>query len=597
MTSLPVRSGLLAGIVLAAPALLLEAQGPPTMFPPVRGLHEMVGAANNFEVEAGYRILTQGGNAVDAGVASVLAASVTELNRFGIGGEMPLIIKMAGQPPIVISGVGVAPAKATVEFYARRQPEPWEDSARMPPVPMQGILSAITPGVFDGLILALDKYGTKSFAEVAQPAIEYAEQGFPMLEEFGGMLHSYQRILALWPDSLKFFYPEGVPTARGDIFREPTLAHTFKELVAAEKKAHGKRADKLRAVRDLFYKGSIAHRIADASQKYNGLIAYEDLANFHADAEQPKMGTYRGYEVYKPGFWTQGPVMIEALNILEGFDLKAMGHNSPQYLHTVVEAAKLAFADRDEYYGDPKFSKIPEEILLSKDYAAERRKMIDPEHASIEHRPGGFGHRITIPTTTAAAGVANDTTCVNVVDRQGNAFNATPSGAWLPSVIMGDTGIPLTSRLQSFVMTPGHPNQLQPGKRPRVTLRPTMVTKAGKLELIMSTPGGDNQDQALLQVLLNMLDFGMNPQEAVEAPRFQTEHFYSSFGNHEFVPGKLNLEARISRSTVDALNALGHRVTVTGDWSNSSAPTVIQVHNDVLNGGADPRRARFIFGR
>ncbi|HEX4593531.1 MAG TPA: gamma-glutamyltransferase, partial [Bryobacteraceae bacterium] len=291
------------------------------------------------------------------------------------------------------------------------------------------------------------------------------------------------------------------------------------------------------------------------------------------------------------------PVMIEALNILEGFDLKAMGHNSPQYLHTVVEAAKLAFADRDEYYGDPKFSKIPDEILLSKDYAAERRKLIDPQHASIEHRPGGFGHRITIPTTTAAAGVANDTTCVNVVDRQGNAFNATPSGAWLPSVIMGDTGIPLTSRLQSFVMTPGHPNQLQPGKRPRVTLSPTMVTKAGKLELIMSTPGGDNQDQALLQVLLNMLDFGMNPQEAVEAPRFQTEHFYSSFGNHEFVPGKLNLEGRISRSTVDALNTLGHRVTVTGDWSNSSAPTVIQVHNNVLNGGADPRRARFIFGR
>jgi gamma-glutamyltranspeptidase/glutathione hydrolase len=592
-----VRFCFLAGILLAAPALLLEAQGPPTMFPPVRGIHEMVGAANNFEVEAGYRILTQGGNAVDAGVASVLAASVTELNRFGIGGEMPLIVKMAGQAPMVISGVGVAPAKATVEFYAKRSPEPWEDSARMPPVPMQGILSAITPGVFDGLILALDKYGTKSFAEVAQPAIEYAEQGFPMLEEFGGMLHSYQRILALWPDSMKFFYPEGVPTNRGDIFREPTLAHTFKELVAAERKAHGKRSDKLRAVRDLFYKGSIAHRIADASQKYNGLIAYEDLANFHADLEQPKMGTYRGYEIYKPGFWTQGPVMIEALNILEGFDLKAMGHNSPQYLHTVVEAAKLAFADRDEYYGDPKFSKIPEEILLSKDYAAERRKLIDPQHASIEHRPGGFGRRITIPTTTASAGPANDTTCVNIVDRQGNAFNATPSGAWLPSVIMGDTGIPLTSRLQSFVMTPGHPNQLMPGKRPRVTLSPTMVTKAGKLELIMSTPGGDNQDQALLQVLLNMLDFGMNPQEAVEAPRFQTEHFYSSFGNHEFVPGKLNLESRISRSTIDALNALGHRVTVTGEWSNSSAPTVIQVRNDVLNGGADPRRARFIFGR
>jgi gamma-glutamyltranspeptidase/glutathione hydrolase len=578
-------------------ALLVNGQPPPTMVPPVRGIHEMVGAANNFEVEAGYRILTQGGNAVDAGVASVLAASVTELSRFGLGGEMPLLVKMAGRPTVAISGIGVAPAKATVEFYEHRSPEPWEDSGHMPPVPMQGILSAITPGVFDGLILALDKYGTKSFAEVAAPAIEYAEEGFPMPEEFGNMLRGYQRIMTLWPDSMKFFYPNGVPTPRGEIFREPILAKTLRELVAAEKKAHGKRDNKLKAVRDLFYKGSVAKRIADFSEKNGGLIAYNDLANFHAEVDEPKMGTYRGYEIYKPGFWTQGPVMIQTLNILEGYDLKAMGHNSAQYLHTVVEAVKLAFADRDEYYGDPKFSKIPEEILLSKDYATERRKMIDPEHASIEHRPGGFGRRITVPSTQGAAGAVNDTTCVNVVDREGNAFSATPSGAWLPSVIAGDTGIPLTSRLQSFVMTPGHPNQLLGGKRPRVTLSPTLVTHAGKLEMIMSTPGGDNQDQALLQVFLNIVEFGMTPQEAVEAPRFQTEHFYSSFGNHEFVPAKLNLEGRIPKATADLLTAAGHRVTLSGDWSNSSAPTVIWMHDGVLNGGADPRRARFIFGR
>ncbi len=567
------------------------------MFPPVRGLHEMVGAANNFEVEAGYRILTQGGNAVDAGVASVLAASVTELSRFGIGGEMPLLVKMAGKPAVAISGVGVAPAKATVDFYSKRSPEPWEDAAHMPPIPMQGILSAITPGVFDGLILALEKYGTKTFAEVAAPAIEYAGEGFAMPEEFGGMLKSYQRIISLWPDAFKFFYPQGAATPRGDIFREPTLANTFRELVAAEKKAHGKRADKLHAVRDLFYKGSIAKKIGDFCEKNGGLITYTDLANFHADIDEPKMGTYRGYEVYKPGFWTQGPVMIEALNLLEGYDLKAMGHNSPQYLHTVIEAVKLAFADRDQYYGDPKFSKIPEETLLSKDYATERRKLIDPAHASIEHRPGGFGSRITLPSAPASVGPVNDTTCVNVVDRDGNAFASTPSGAWLPSVIMGDTGIPLTSRLQSFVMTPGHPNQLQPGKRPRVTLSPTLITHGGKLEMIMSTPGGDNQDQALLQVTLNMIDFGMTPQEAVEAPRFQSEHFYQSFGNHEFAPGKLSIESRIPKATADALIALGHRLTVAGDWSNSSAPTVIWSHNGVLHGGADPRRARFIFGR
>src|SRR5580658_1733719 len=480
---------------------LVDAQPPPTMAPPVRGIHEMVGAANNFEVEAGYRILTQGGNAVDAGVASVLAASVTELSRFGLGGEMPLLIKMSGQPTIAISGVGVAPAKATVAFYLHRRPELWEERNSMPPVPVQGILSAITPGVFDGLILALEKYGTKSFAQVVQPALEYAGEGFPMPEEFGGMLRSYQQIIALWPDSVKFFYPAGLPTPRGEIFREPTLAQTFLELANVEKKAHGNRQAKLRAVRDVFYKGDIAQRIAAFSESHRGLIAYSDLANYHAEIDQPKVGTYRGYEIYKPGFWTQGPVMIEALNLLEGYDLKAMGHNSPQYLHTVVEAVKLAFADRDAYYGDPKFSKIPEEILLSKEYAAERRKLIDPEHASMEHRPGAAGLLFPLPSTSAsAAGPVNDTTCVNVIDRHGNAFSATPSGAWLPSVIAGDTGIPLTSRLQSFVMTPGHPNQLLAGKRPRVTLSPTLVTRGGRLELIMSTPGGDNQDQALLQV-------------------------------------------------------------------------------------------------
>jgi gamma-glutamyltranspeptidase/glutathione hydrolase len=592
------RATIKAFAVLPIASVVLCAQ-PPTMAPPVRATHEMVAAANNFEVEAGYRILTQGGNAVDGGVASVLAASVTELNRFGLGGEMPLLIKMSGQPTIAISGVGVAPAKATVAFYLHRRPEVWEEPNSMPPVPVQGILSAITPGVFDGLILALDKYGTKSFAQVVEPALEYASEGFPMPEEFGGMLVSYQPIIELWPDAMKFFYPAGGPTPRGEIFREPALAQTFRQLAQAEQKAPGNRSAKLRAVRDLFYKGDIARRIAAFSENNRGLIAYSDLANYHAEIDEPKVGTYRGYEIYKPGFWTQGPVTIEALNLLEGYDLKAMGHNSPQYLHTVVEAVKLAFADRDAYYGDPKFSKIPEEILLSKEYAAARRKLIDPEHASIEHRPGYLGTPVALPSASAspAGGIVNDTTCVNVIDGQGNAFSATPSGAWLPSVIAGDTGIPLTTRLQSFVMTPGHPNQLQPGKRPRVTLSPTVVTRNGKLEMVLSTPGGDNQDQALLQVLLNIIEFQMSPQEAVEAPRFQTEHLFSSFGNHEFTPGRLNLEGRIPMATADALRALGHRIALTGDWSNSSAPTVIWVHDGVLNGGADPRRARFVFGR
>jgi len=591
------KPAILAGFTLLAAALLL-AQNPPTMFPAVRGVHEMVGAANNFEVEAGYRILTQGGNAVDAAVASTLAASVTELSRFGLGGEMPMLIKMAGKPVVAISGIGVAPAKATVDYYTHRSPEPFEDANRMPPVPMEGIKAAIVPGVFDGLILALQQYGTKSFEQVVAPALEYSEQGFVMPDEFGKMMQGYHDIMMTWPASAQFFYPNGVVTTRGQLFREPILAKTFRDLIAAEKKAHGNRAKKLQAVRDYFYKGSIAHRIGDFCAANGGLISYEDMANFKATTDESVTGTYRGYEIHKPGFWTQGPVMVEALNILEGFDLKSMGHNSPQYLHTLIEAVKLAFADRDQYYGDPKFSKIPEQILLSKEYAAERRKLIDPNHANMDHRPGMLGAHPEMPATTQQAnGPVQDTTSVDVVDRFGNAVAETPSGAWLPSVIAGDTGIPLTTRLQSFVMTAGHPNQLAPGKRPRVTLSPTLVTKGDQLFAVMSTPGGDNQDQAMLQALLNLIDFGMTPQEAVEAPRFQTEHFFSSFGNHEFVPGHVIFESRIPRETVDALAAMGHRVTVSGPWSNGSAPVLIEAHDGVLDGGADIRRARFIFGR
>ena len=567
------------------------------MVPPVRGTHEMVGAANNLEVESGFRILTEGGNAIDAGVATVLAATVTEQSRFGLGGEMPLLVKSAGKPVVAISGIGTAPAKATVEFYQSRQPEPWEDDNNKPPIPVYGIRAAPVPGVFDGLILALSRYGTMSFAQVAAPAIEYTG-GFPIAEEFASFIRGYQRVLELWPASRDFFLPGGVPPERGTVFREPTLGKTFRELVAVEKRTPGSRLVKLRAVRDYFYKGPLARRVAAFSEHNGGLIAYRDLAGFHADVDKPRSTNYRGYEVFKPGFWTQGPVMLEALNLLEGYDLRSMGHNSPEYLHTVIEAVKLAFADRDRYYGDPKFSHIPEDILLSKEYAAERRKLIDPAHASMESRPGTFGGPLEMQKVSQAAKwPANDTTCVNVVDRHGNVFSATPSGAWLPSVIAGNTGIPFSMRMQSFVLTPGHPNQLAPGKRPRVTLSPTVVLKDGKPFLALSTPGGDNQDQALLQVLLNIIEFGMSSQEAVEAPRFQTEHFYSSFGNHEFTPGKLNLESRIPKATADKLAALGHLVTVSGEWSNSSAPTVIKISDGVLDGGADPRRARFIFGR
>src|ERR1022692_854318 len=363
-------------------AVTLPAQSRLTMFPPVRGLHEMVGSCNNFEVDAGMRILAQGGNAVDAGVATTLAAGVTELDHFGLGGEIPILIKLAGKPVIAISGIGTAPKRATVAFYESRkreiweQPghmppmpaqgilasrEIWEQPGHMPPMPAQGILASPVPGVMDGLILALERYGTMSFAQVSAPAIEYADDGFPVTEVMADWIRGSQPLLQLWPTSREFFLPGGVAPRRGEVCREPALAKTLRALASAEAKAKGDRNERLHAVRDYFYTGPIAHQIADFCERNGGLIAYDDMAGFHAETDTPRTGTYRGYEIFKPGFWSQGPVMIETLNLLEGYDLRAMGHNSPAYIHTLVEAIKLAFADRDRYYGDPKFSKIPEQ--------------------------------------------------------------------------------------------------------------------------------------------------------------------------------------------------------------------------------------------
>jgi gamma-glutamyltranspeptidase/glutathione hydrolase len=505
---------------------------------------------------------------------------------------------MAGQPVQVISGIGTAPAKATLEFFKNRPLEPWETADRKPPIPAQGILATTSPGMFDGVMLALEKFGTMSFARVAQPAIEYAD-GFPTTEVFADTLRRDESMLRRWPSSVALFFPDGKLPVPGQIFRQPDLARTLRAMAAAEETARGDRNKKIDAVRDYFYRGPVAKKMGAFSQAHGGLIAYDDIAAFHAEIDTPRSTTFLGYTIVKPGFWTQGPVLLEMFNLLEGYDLKSMKHNSPEYLHTLVEVAKLAFADRDMYYGDPHFSKIPEEELLSKAYAADRRKLINPEHASLESRPGKAGDRdIPMPPRTTVRVEVNDTTCVDVIDRMGNVFSATPSGAWLPAVIAGDTGIAFGTRLQSLVTMAGHPNVIEAHKRPRVTLSPTLILKDGKPVYAISTPGADNQDQALLQVILNLIEFHMTPQEAVEAPRFQTEAFYSSFAMHDFVPGKLNLESRIPKSTADRLAALGHKVTVTGPWSNASAPIVIKLNEEerVLEGGADPRRGRFITG-
>jgi gamma-glutamyltranspeptidase/glutathione hydrolase len=568
-----------------------------TMFPEVRSTHEMVGGGNNFVTEAGMRMLLAGGNAVDAGIASVLAAAVTEEDHFSMGGEMPLLVKMQGKPVEVVSGVGTAPAKATIDFFKNRPMEPWEAPDRKPVIPAQGILATTTPGMFDGAMLALERYGTMSFAQVAAPAIELAD-GSPTTEIFADFLQNDAQMMRRWPSSVKYFFnvDGNVPT-RGQIFHQPDLAKTLRSMVDVEQQTHGSRTARIDAVRDYFYRGPVAREMGAFSESHGGLITYSDIASFHAEIDKPRSTTFHGYEIVKPGFWTQGPVLLEMFNLLESYDLKSMNHNSPEYLHVLIEAAKLAFADRDMYYGDPKFSKIPEETLLSKEYAARRRKLIDPMKASMESRPGSIpGYNIPMPDGKVAKVDVKDTTCVDVVDREGNVFSATPSGAWLPAVIAGNTGIAFGTRLQSILTIPGHPNVIQAGKRPRVTLSPTIILKDGKPVFAISTPGADNQDQALLQVILNMIVFDMSPQEAVEAPRFQTEAFYSSFAMHNFSPGKVNLESRIPQTTANKLSSWGHIVTVAGPWSNASAPIVIKIGDGLLEGGADPRRNRFITG-
>jgi gamma-glutamyltranspeptidase/glutathione hydrolase len=591
----------------------------------------VVAGGHPLSVEAGMRILQRGGNAVDAGVATILAASVIEFSHFSFGGEVPILIRMnpgaarkgarhSDRGVVVIEGMGTAPARATRDFFVKRgattsataPDSSANQSADLPTmagsksglIPSTGPLSATVPAVLDACVVALDQYGTRTLAEVMQPAIELAD-GFPIDELRVQYIKTRAPIFSQWADAKRIFLPNGKVPKEGDVFVQADLARTLRAIAAVEKQNAGRgRYAALLAARDHFYRGPIGRRIGDYMQAHGGLIAAADLAGWHATVGAPAKGEYRGYEIYKTGFWAQGPMLIEVLNLLESYDLKKMGQNSPAYIHTVTEALKLGFADRDRFYGDPNFVKIPQQ-LLSKNYAAMRRNLIDESRASLDQRPGDPANMkpLMASATTVSYNTtpvpeiekANDTTCVNVIDKDGNMFSATPSGAWLPAVVAGDTGVLMGQRLQSALTDPNSPNVVAPGKRPRITLTPTLILKNGRPFMILSTPGGDNQDQALLQVLLNVIEFGMNPQEAVEAPRFDTQHYVSSFDIHEFLAGVLNVESRIPADVIKSLDQRGHKIKIQGAWGTGSSPTVIMydVKSGVISGGADPRRGRY----
>jgi gamma-glutamyltranspeptidase/glutathione hydrolase len=575
-----------------------------------RGTHGAIAAGSGYASDAAMRMYYAGGNAVDAGVAGVFAAATTEYSHLGWGGEAPILIRTRDGKVHSLPGVGTMPKLATADFYRNRPLQPGEVTVPAEKeaktslilkgvIPVAGLMAALVPSLPESSLVALREYGTKSFREVVGPALEFAD-GSAIDEQRANSIYLAQGFFKLWPTSMKHFMPEGHVTPPGEIFHQPDLAATIRGMIDAESKAltaGGDRKAGIDAVRDYFYRGAIARKIDEFSRANGGLLRYDDLAAFRVVPEEPVAAEFHGARVYKPGFWSQGPAMIETLNMLSGIDLSGMRPNTTAYIHTLVEALKLAYADRDTYYGDPKFSHIPGEELLSMSYAAERRKLIG-ERASLEFLPGRIGEHPPLHPAEVEIGrtkidaflMAHDTTCVDAIDKDGVMFAATPSGAWLPSVIAGDTGIPLTERAQSFLLVKGSPNELAGGKRPRVTLSPTLVTHTdGTPWLVLSTPGGDNQEQALLQTLLNVIMFRMNAENAVEAPRFETRHLVSSFDNHAMNPGDLQLDDRTPAAVVQELAARGHRVGTRTRWNSGSAPgVVVMTPGKVMEAGADP---------
>ncbi|MCB4858039.1 gamma-glutamyltransferase family protein [Sphingobium sp. PNB] len=571
-----------------------------TLRPEIVGNFGIVAAGRHYAVAAGTRILMAGGNATDAGVAAVFAAAVTEISHFGFGGEAPTIIYDAKAKKVsLVNGQGVAPMLATPDRFARAGV-----------IPGNGPNGGTVPAMVDAMALALQLNGTMTLDQVLQPAIELAD-GFVMYNFLAEVFASQKKATSKWKDAYDTYYPGGALPKVGEIFRQPNLAKTIRIIAEADRAAYKKTKDRKAAIqagRDAFYKGDVARRIGAAMERDGGLMRYEDLAAYKGKVETPTMTSVFGYEVYKGGFWSQGPAMLMALNIAEAAGIASMEPGSAPYLHIVAESIKLAFDDRNAYFGDPDFATVPMKGLLSKAYAAERAKQIGPK-ASLDHRygdPWAFeGKARTTPAFTphmlkAPPRPTADTTAIEVVDKDGNLFSATPSSGWLlgGAYIAGDTGVPMSNRLTVFDLDPESPNVLVPGKRPRTTLSPSMVLKNGAPYLAIGTPGGDNQDQQIMNVLLRVLAFDQPLQAAIEAPRINSNHFHASFAIKKDEPGVLEIENRVPQAVRDDLAARGHKLDVLGPFAVSTGIVAAGVvpGSGTLRGGADVRRERYVFG-
>lgn len=520
-----------------------------TTRPTLRGANGAVTAGHYLGAVAGLEILLDGGNAIDAAAAASFVLAVVEPHLNGLAGEVPILIYSAKKRRVVaVSGQGVAPRAMTIDAVR---------ALGLDRVPGEGLVPATVPAFVDAWLLAIRHFGKLPLRRTLEPAIRVAEQGFAMYAGLRNTLNELRaKILAEWPATANIFLPGGkLP----EVVRNPALAGVLRGIA--------KRG------RDHFYAGPIADAIERHARAHGGFLTAADLARYRGRIEEPVSGAYRDTVVYKCGPWSQGPVFLQQLAILGGFDLRAMGHNSPDYLHTWIETAKLAFADRETYYGDPDFATVPLKRLLSKAYARARRALIDPLHASDLMRPGdrpAYRASSALDSSTTEPLVASgDTTHVDVIDRFGNIVAATPSGGWIrSSPVAPELGFPLGTRGQMFALDPAHPNALVPGKRPRTTLSPSLAFRRGRPWMAFGTPGGDQQDQWTLQFFLNVVDFGMDLQEAIDAPTVHTEHFPSSFWPREARPKRVAAEDRIDAAVLRELERRGHEVVRSGPWAH-----------------------------
>ncbi|MCW1749820.1 gamma-glutamyltransferase family protein [Rhizobium acaciae] len=581
-----------------------------TTRPEILGTFGVVTSTHWIASAVGMSILEKGGNAFDAAVATGFVLQIVEPHLCGPGGDLPAVIYSKKKDKVeVICAQGPAPAGATIEHYT---------AEGLSLIPGDGLLATVIPGSFDGWMLMLRDYGSMSVRDVLEPAIYYAEHGHPMLPRVSATIKGLAAFFEKeWPTSYETWLPGGsAPEAHAN-FRNPVLAETWKRVIAEAETKSGREAQ-VEAARDAFYRGFVAEKIDDylktaevmdaSGNRHKGVLTANDMANWSATIEEPLTYDYHGWTIAKIGPWGQGPVFLQTLSILKGFDLAAMDPAGADFVHTVVEAMKLAFADREVYYGDPDFSEVPIAHLLSETYAAERRKLIGA-NASFELRPGivpGFEaqHDLTMkmlgadsktgavyePTMAHLSEKRGDTVHIDVIDRDGNMVSVTPSGGWLQSSpTVPGLGFCLNSRAQMFWLKSGLPTSLAPGKRPRTTLTPSLGLYEGRPTLAFGTPGGDQQEQWQLSFFLRYAHHKLNLQAAIDQPLFHTSHFPGSFYPRTREPGSLMAEANFGPEVLDALRRKGHKLTVADVWTIGRLTAARRDADGLLRAAATPR--------